>query len=791
MASKNSFLYLFFILYSFLAQAQDSSTLSGTITDLETNETLIGATVYVNETASGTASNEYGFYSITLPKGKYTIRIDYIGYKSENLNVVIKDNQRLNIALPPDSEKLDDLIITQNTKKIAIRKPEMSVNQLNANEIKKMPVVLGESDILKSLLQLPGVTNAGEGASGFNVRGGSAGQNLILLDEATVFNSSHLFGFFSVFNSDAIKDLKLYKGGIPARYGGRASSVLEIHQKNGNSNNFQATGGIGLISSRLLVEGPIVKEKASFLVAGRSSYAHLFLKLTDNKSAAYFYDLNTKLSYKINDNNNLYLSGYFGRDVFKFDQMLNNRFGNTMINLRWNHIFNEQIFTNTSVIYSDYYYGLDLDLVGFKWDSGIKNFNLKYDFTHFASENIKLKYGLNAIYYNFNPGKVYPTKSDSPINSKELEQKNAFEPSLYLEAEQYLSEKISINYGLRYTSFYRLGAETINQYLYDQPVSYNPDLELYQKGQIIGTKKYTSGETIQDFHNFEPRLAVSFAFTPEQSIKTSYNRMVQYVHLISNTSAPTPLDIWTPSGPYLQPEIVDQFALGYFKNFNEGKYSLETEVFYKKGKNKVDYIDGAELVANDAIETTLLNGKSRAYGAEFLIRKNSGKLTGWIAYTLSKSEQKTPGRNFIEKGINNGNWYRSTYDKLHDLSITASYELNDKWIFSSSLSIQSGRPITYPNAQYDYLGLRVPSFGDRNSNNLPAFHHLDISAIYNPTPSSTKRWQGEWVFGIYNLYNRKNAASISFRESEYIGQNESVKMSIFGIVPSVTYNFKF
>lgn len=791
MASKNSFLYLFFILYSFLAQAQDSSTLSGTITDLETNETLIGATVYVNETASGTASNEYGFYSITLPKGKYTIRIDYIGYKSENLNVVIKDNQRLNIALPPDSEKLDDLIITQNTKKIAIRKPEMSVNQLNANEIKKMPVVLGESDILKSLLQLPGVTNAGEGASGFNVRGGSAGQNLILLDEATVFNSSHLFGFFSVFNSDAIKDLKLYKGGIPARYGGRASSVLEIHQKNGNSNNFQATGGIGLISSRLLVEGPIVKEKASFLVAGRSSYAHLFLKLTDNKSAAYFYDLNTKLSYKINDNNNLYLSGYFGRDVFKFDQMLNNRFGNTMINLRWNHIFNEQIFTNTSVIYSDYYYGLDLDLVGFKWDSGIKNFNLKYDFTHFASENIKLKYGLNAIYYNFNPGKVYPTKSDSPINSKELEQKNAFEPSLYLEAEQYLSEKISINYGLRYTSFYRLGAETINQYLYDQPVSYNPDLELYQEGQIIGTKKYTSGETIQDFHNFEPRLAVSFAFTPELSIKTSYNRMVQYVHLISNTSAPTPLDIWTPSGPYLQPEIVDQFALGYFKNFNEGKYSLETEVFYKKGKNKVDYIDGAELVANDAIETTLLNGKSRAYGAEFLIRKNSGKLTGWIAYTLSKSEQKTPGRNPIEKGINNGNWYRSTYDKLHDLSITASYELNDKWIFSSSLSIQSGRPITYPNAQYDYLGLRVPSFGDRNSNNLPAFHHLDISAIYNPNPSSTKRWKGEWVFGIYNLYNRKNAASISFRESEYIGQNESVKMSIFGIVPSVTYNFKF
>ena len=791
MASKNNFLYLFFILYAFMAQGQESSTLSGTITDLETNETLIGATIYIAETSNGTSSNEYGFYSITLPNGNYTIRIDYIGYKSEKLEVVIQENKRLNIALPPDSEKLDDLIITQNTKKIAIRKPEMSVNQLTANEIKKMPVVLGESDILKSLLQLPGVTNAGEGASGFNVRGGSAGQNLILLDEATVFNSSHLFGFFSVFNSDAIKDLKLYKGGIPARYGGRASSVLEIHQRNGNSNNYQASGGIGLISSRLLVEGPLVKEKASFLVAGRASYAHLFLKLTDNKSAAYFYDLNTKLSYKINENNNLYLSGYFGRDVFKFDQMLNNQFGNTMINLRWNHIFNEQLFANTSLIYSDYYYGLDLDLVGFRWDSGIKNFNFKYDFTHFASENLKLKYGLNAIYYDFNPGKVYPTSSNSPINSKELEQKHAFEPSLYLEAEHYLSEKFSINYGLRYTSFYRLGSETINYYLNDQPLSYDADLQTYQEGQIIGTKKYTSGERIQDFHNLEPRLALSFAFTPEQSVKASYNRMTQYIHLISNTAAPTPLDIWTPSGPYLKPEIVDQIALGYFKNFNEGRYSIETEVFYKKGKNKVDYIDGAELVANDAIERTLLNGRSRAYGAEFLIRKNSGKLTGWIAYTLSKSEQQTPGRNATEQGINKGNWYRSTYDKLHDLSITASYELNDKWTFSSSLSLQSGRPITYPNAQYDYLGLRIPSFDDRNSNNLPAFHHLDISAIYNPNPTATKRWKGEWVFGIYNLYNRKNAASISFRESDYIGQNESVKMSIFGIVPSVTYNFKF
>ncbi|WP_430611936.1 TonB-dependent receptor [Flavobacterium sp. JP2137] len=793
--SKLTGLHVFFFSLLFwqvpTAFAQEKFTLSGIVSDIKNNETLIGASIYIDEINNGTATNEYGFYSISLPEGSYTLKIDYVGYSSLYKKVVLNGNTKLHIAMDTDTEQLSEVVIIQNNPRAVIRKPEMSVNKMSINEIKKMPVVMGESDILKSILLLPGVTNAGEGASGFNVRGGSAGQNLIQLDEASVYNSSHLFGFFSVFNSDAIKDLKLYKGGIPARFGGRASSVLDIFQKNGNSKEFHATGGIGTISSRLLLEGPIEKDRASFLIAGRGSYAHLFLKLTDMNSAAYFYDLNTKLNYKINDNNNLYLSGYFGRDVFKFDNFLNNQFGNTMINLRWNHLFNDQLFANASVIYSDYYYGLKLDGVGLDWDSGIKNYNFKYDLKHYLSDKLQLNYGINAIYYDFNPGKISPSKPESSINERQLEKKHAFEPSVYLEAEQQLSEQISVNYGLRYSMFYRLGAETVNIYAQDQAVDYDEQLHIYSRGTPSATRSYSSGQTIKSFQNFEPRFSISYAFNDDQSVKASYNRMSQYLHLISNTSSPTPLDIWAPSDAFLKPELVDQVALGYFRNFAHDKYSLEVETYYKKGKNKIDYIDGADLIANEAIEQIILNGESRAYGLEVMFRKNSGRFTGWVSYTLSKSEQRTPGRTAQETGINQGQWYRSAYDKTHDLSLVGIYELNKKWLFSASFALQSGRPVTYPNGQYEYLGVRIPSYDLRNKNSLPLYHHLDISATYVSQPNKEKGWQGEWVFGIYNLYGRKNAASINFRESDILGQNEAVKLSIFGIVPSVTYNFKF
>jgi hypothetical protein len=789
-------LILCFSILSFGQEAPNSNqkfTLSGTISDTKNNETLIGVNIYIPELKTGTTTNEYGFYSLTVPQGNYTVSISYLGFETSTETVNLNQNIKKNYNLKNNETLLQEVVIVENTNKAAIRKPEMSVNKLSTATIKKMPVVLGEVDIIKSLLLLPGVSNAGEGASGFNVRGGGADQNLILLDEATIFNSSHVFGFFSVFNPDAIKDLKLYKGGIPAQYGGRISSVLDIYQKDGSSKDFHVNGGIGLITSRVLVEGPIVQDKGSFLIGGRSSYAHLFLKLSEDQkdNTAYFYDLNSKLSYKLNPNNNLYLSGYFGRDVFAISDSFTNTYGNAILNLRWNHLFSDKLFSNLSLIYSDYYYGLDLDFVGFKWDSGIKNYNIKYDFKNYISNTFKLNYGLNAIYYDFNPGTIKPTDDSSGINYYQLDKKNAFEPAFYVNAEQDISEKIALSYGLRYSLFYRLGASTVNIYTDDNPVVFDEDMQIYEEATPIDTKYYGKNEVIKSYGNLEPRFSASYQLNDNQSLKASYNRMVQYLQLISNTSSPTPLDVWTPSDTYIKPQIADQVALGYFRNFKENSYSLEVETYYKKVKNRLDYIDGANLIANEAIEQVILNGRMRSYGLEIMLRKNEGKLNGWISYTLSKSEQQTPGRTATETGINNGQWYNTVYDKTHNIAVTGAYDLNKKWSFGANFIFQTGQPVTYPNGQYEYLGITVPSYGLRNENRLPAYHHLDISATLTPRKNENRTWKGEWVFSIYNVYNRLNAASISFSQNSDTGANEAVKTSIFGIVPAVSYNFKF
>ncbi len=772
-------------------QEKQKFTLSGIISDTSNNETLIGVNIVAKETKYFAISNEYGFYSLTLPKGDYEIIISYVGYATISETISLTQNTKRNFSLQESGEELKEVVINTEKTKANIRKPEMSVNKLSINTIKQMPVVLGEVDVIKSILFLPGVTNAGEGQSGFNVRGGGADQNLILLDEATIFNSSHVFGFFSVFNPDAIKDLKLYKGGIPSKFGGRASSVLDIYQKDGNSKDFHLNGGIGLITSRLLAEGPIVKDKGSFLIGGRGSYAHLFLKLSDNKNSAYFYDLNTKLNYKLDKNNSVYLSGYFGRDVFSLSESFVNTYGNSTLNLRWNHLFNDKLFSNLSLIYSDYYYGLKLDFIGFNWDSGIKNYNLKYDFKHYLSSNIKLNYGFNTTYYDFNPGTIEPSKPDSAINFRQLDRKYAFEPALYLEAEQKITNKLAINYGFRYSMFYRLGNSTVNLYANNQPVNYDSDLKIYEKATPIGTTFYGKNKTIASFDNFEPRFSAAYELNENQSVKASYNRMVQYLQLVSNTASPTPLDVWTPSDNYIKPQIADQVAIGYFNNFIDDAYTIEIESFYKKIKNRIDYIDGADLIANEAIEQVILNGEMKSYGLEILLRKNSGKLSGWIAYTLSKSQQKTPGRTPDEIGINNEEWYRSAYDKTHNIAITSTYKKSEKWTFGGNFTLQTGQPVTYPNGQYVYQGITVPSYGIRNKNSLPTYHHLDLAATYIPKPNKKKGWQGEWVFSVYNIYGRKNAASISFRENADTGNNEAVRLSIFGIVPSVSYNFKF
>jgi len=783
-----TFLLLFFF---FTFHAQEKYTLSGSITDEKTGETLIGVNVIINELKTGTVTNEYGFYSITLPKGTYSVTISYLGFGDINETVTLEQNIRKNFILKESNVQLNEVVVSENPYKINIKKPEMSANRLSIATIKQMPVLLGEVDVIKSLLFLPGVTNAGEGQSGFNVRGGAADQNLVLLDEATLYNTSHVFGLFSVFNADAIKDLKLYKGGIPAKFGGRVSSVLDIYQKDGNSNNFSMNGGIGLISSRLLAEGPIVKDKASFLVAGRGSYAHLFLKLTDNENTAYFYDLNTKINYKVNENNSLFLSGYFGRDIFSLNRSFTNTYGNATVNLRWNHLFSDKLFSNLSLIYSDYYYGLTLDFIGFNWDSGIKNYNLKYDFKHYISDKITLNYGTNLTKYDLNPGTIEPIDENSSINFKQLDKKYALETAFYGDVEQQLSKKIAISYGFRYSIFNRLGSSTVNIYENNQPVLYDEELKIYEKATPIGTEFFGRNKSIAEYSNFEPRFTIAYELNENQSIKVSYNRMAQYLQLISNTQSPTPLDVWTPSDNYIKPQIADQVAIGYFQNFSNGDYTLELESYYKKVKNRMDYIDGADLIANEAIEQVILNGRMRSYGLEMLFRKNSGNLNGWVAYTLSRSEQQTPGRTPTEIGINNGNWYRSAYDKTHNLAVTGSYKLNEKWTFGANFTLQTGQPVTFPTGKYVFQGVTVPSYNSRNEDRLPAYHRMDISATLTPKHKEKHKYKREWVFGIYNVYSRYNAASINFRQNSETGNNEAVRLSIFGIVPSVSYNFKF
>ncbi|RPE00926.1 TonB-dependent receptor [Aureibaculum marinum] len=791
MNKLNTIIVLLFLFKGTLLLAQEKYTLSGKISEFSSNETLIGVNIIFPDLQTGTTTNEYGFYSITLPKGDYNILISYIGFEDIRTTITLDKDITKNFNLVEASETLNEVVIKENVEKLNLKKPQMSVNALTSATIKQIPVVLGEVDVIKSITLLPGVTNAGEGSSGFNVRGGAADQNLILLDEATIYNSSHLFGFFSVFNPDAIKDLKLYKGGIPSRYGGRVSSVLDIYQKEGNSKTFHANGGIGIVSSRLLVEGPLEKNKGSFLLGGRTSYAHLFLPLFDLNNKAYFYDLNTKLSYKLTPNNNIYLSGYFGRDLFSISDSFENTYGNSVVNFRWNHLFSDKIFSNLSLIYSDYYYGLKLNLVEFNWVSGIQNINIKYDFKHYLNDKLKLEYGLNSIYYMFNPGKIEPSTPTSGINSFKLIDKYAFENALYLDAEHQITDKLALSYGLRYSSFLRLGQNELNIYENDNPVTFNEELQIYQKAEPIGTESFSRSKTIKSFGNFEPRFSLAYQLNENSSVKVSYNKMSQYLHLLSNTSSPTPLDVWTPSGKYIKPQLLNQYAIGYFKSLKNDNYTIEVEGFYKNIKNRIDYIDGADLIANNAIEQVILNGKARAYGLELLLRKNQGNFKGWLAYTLSKSEQQTPGRTPSEIGINNGKWYNTGYDKTHDISLTGSYQLNKKWSFSTNFLFQTGQPTTYPDSQYQYNGIVIPSYKGRNEYRLPTYHRLDIAANYTPKPNKNKGWQSQWVFGIYNVYNRKNAASIRFSTNSDTGVNEATRLSIFGIIPSVSYNFKF
>lgn len=789
---KLKYTLILFLLVTSIIFAQDKSSISGIIKDASNGETLFGASIYLKNTSIGGLSNEYGFYSLTASKGNYTLVISYLGYTDVEQEINLTEDQKFDVELKINSTQLEEVVITSSdSEEVNIKKPQMSVLKLNASTIKQVPVVLGEVDILKTIVMLPGVTNNGEGSSGFNVRGGAVDQNLVLLDEAIIYNTSHVFGFFSVFNADAIKDLKLYKGGIPAKFGGRVSSVLDVRQKDGNNKELKLTGGVGLISSRLAIEAPIVKDKGSFIVAGRTSYANIFLEFMEEDFGVNFYDLNLKGNYSLNENNKLYLSGYFGRDDMRFSDSFQNSYGNLSGNLRWNHIFNEKLFSNLSLIYSEYDYEFELNLFEFVWNSSIKNYNVKYDLMYYANEAIKLNFGANIISYDFNPGIISPTSSNSSVNYFELDQKRAFEAAFYISAEQKLSEQFSLEYGLRFSLFNRLGGQSIATYENDLPVVYNSQLGIYETGRIIGETTYSKSEKIATFNNLEPRLAMALQLNQSSSVKAGFSRTAQYIHLLSNTTNVTPLDVWTPSGEFIKPQLSNQYSFGYFKNFNDKMFSLEIETYYKTIDNRIDYIDGADLIGNNYIEGEILNGEARAYGLEFLLRKTAGKFTGWFAYTLAKAEQRTLGGKAGGPGINNGDWYNSAYDRTHDFSITAAYRLNPKWSFGANFVFQTGRPVTYPNGQYSYEGLSIASYTDRNSERLPAYNRLDVSATYTPNKKPNKRWKGEWVFGIYNAYDRKNAAAISFGQNTETGVNEATRTAIFGIVPSASYNFKF
>jgi hypothetical protein len=793
---KNVVCFLLFLMletvYPPFAWAQGSITISGYVRDRASGEALIGATVQVAGTSVGVATNAYGFYALSLTPGRYSLSIMYVGYKPLSITKDVAANETLQVELEENSEELDEIVISAEGGNSNVVSTQMSIAKLDPKLVKQIPAVLGEPDLIRALQLLPGVTAVADGAAGFNVRGGSADQNLILLDEATVYNSSHLLGLFSVANPDAIKSVTLYKGGIPARYGGRLSSVMDIRQREGNSKEFNGEAGIGLISARLLAEGPIVKDKSSFMVAGRRSYGDLFLPLIDNKSTAYFYDLNAKVNYNINDRNQLFLSGYIGRDQFSLGSIFNSTWGNTAATLRWNHLFSQKLFANFSAIYSNYDYSLDQLTTGaqYNWISRIISRDAKADFSYNLGTKTNLAFGGEWKNYEFRPGDITPIKG-STVKPRTLDNKYAIETGAYFSIEHVMGP-VTINAGIRHSSFARKGPQTLPVYENNQPVVYNVQIGRYENGVVVGSTSRTSSQRINTYSNWEPRLALTAITSSSSSIKASYNRMYQYLHLISNTTAPQPTDLWVPSGNFIEPQMVDQYAIGFFKNLNGNKYEASIEGFYKDMNNLVDYVDGADLITNNTIETELLRGIGRGYGLEFLIRKKNGPLTGWVSYTLSKAERRVKGITESDPGINGGQWYNANFDKPHNLSVVGSYQINKRWSLSSNFVITSGIPGTFPVGRYEYAGLVVPQFGFRNQERLPTYHRLDVSATVK---GKKKRWKNgghEWVFGVYNLYNRANATSIYFTEdAENPGNVKAFKSYLFGILPSVTYNFKF
>ncbi|MDA3953062.1 MAG: TonB-dependent receptor [Bacteroidales bacterium] len=755
--------------------SQKKYTISGFVKDAA-GEELIGATIYIKNLEAGTVTNVYGFYSITVNEGNYDVDYSYMGCTTLSEKISLNKNQNINITLFETSKTIEEVVITAERKNENVVKTEMSTIKLQAKDIKRIPALFGEVDVIKAIQLLPGVQATGEGFSGFNVRGGSPDQNLILFDEATVYNASHLMGFFSVFNNDAIKDLKLYKGDIPAEYGGRLSSLLDIRMKEGNQKEWHATGGLGLISSRLTIEGPIVKDKGSVLIAGRRTYADLFLLLSSDDAVKsnqlYFYDLNLKTNYKISDKDRIYVSGYFGRDVLKFGDMFGFDWGNYTLTARWNHLFSEKLFSNFSFIYSKYDYIMESGSndIGFKWTSNLEDFKFKADFNYYPNPSNTIKFGLEAIHHHFNPGYAHST-GDSIDNSLRMPESSALEYAVYLSNEHKLTKKLTVNYGLRVSVFQNMGESTV----------YNFD-DSYQK---IDSTIYDQWDIFNTFSGLEPRISLNYTLNQRSSIKASYSRTKQYVHLASNSTAGSPLDVWLPSSPNIEPQLANQAAIGYFRNFLNDYYETSVEVYYKDMDNQIDFRDHASLLLNPELEGEFRVGDAWSYGAEFLIRKQQGKFTGWISYTLSKAERKIPE-------INSGMVYSSSYDRPHNLAIVGSLDLGKRWNIAATWVYSTGSPVTFPTGRYEQGNMIIPIYSDRNSYRMPDYHRMDLSITLKGKEKPNKRLNSELNISVYNVYNRHNAWMI------YFGQDEvdptittAEKVYVFPIIPSITWNFNF
>ena len=750
--------------------------LRGRITERSSGEPLISAVVRVNGTSMNAVSDADGNYLISFDKkGVYTVSVSYIGFTEETKQIDLDRNRTVDFMLE-NSIHLSEVLVTSNAPNERVKSINMGVEKLTAVEIKQMPALMGEVDVLKAIQLLPGVQTASEGGSGYSVRGGSPDQNLILIDNATVYNASHLMGFFSVFNNDVLSGVDLYKGDMPLKYGGRLSSLLDVRTKSNHPEKFSGVGGIGLISSRLTLEGPI-GEKTSWLVGGRRSYADLFLKLSSdealNSSTIYFYDLNAKMTHRFSNRDIIDISGYYGRDNFGADPG-QFHYGNGALSTSWRHVFSEVLSSRVSLNVSNYDYGLKSDLEGSKatWESSITDYMLRADMTHSINDMWNLTYGLSSTLHRFKPGYVNMNVSiDSDYSIKyEVEGSNAFEHGVYLSNEQKLSDKLSVKYGVRASAFQNIGRATV--FHYDENY------------QAKDSSVYKSGDIYNTYVAMEPRVGFVLQLGESSSLKSNYVHNVQFMQLANNSASGSPLDVWFPASQNIKPQVVDMFSAGYFRNFNDNMYETSVELYYKDHKNVIDFAEHASLMLNKQLEGEVRTGKGKAYGAEFMVRKNKGALTGFVNYTLSRSERTIPG-------VNGGKSYLSPFDKTHSLNVVASYELSKKCSFSAIWVYATGNPTTYPSGRFEVEGEYFPIYSGRNEYRRPDYHRLDLSFTYVPKPDTQKRWSGEWNVSLYNAYGNKNPWMITYDQDENTGLPYAEMIYLFGVVPSITYNFKF